>query len=99
MIPSQKGILDLKKEEVEVPQVKRRVFAPPIVKQREDVSPKPIERRAFFCQLDSAHHPKTDSGYQCEACSRMVCTECYEKSLEVGVPECPFCDGTLIRIQ
>lgn len=98
-IPPQKQYLSSEKGEVEIINLKRRVIEPPLVKQIEDVSPKPSERRSFFCQLDSAQHPKTDSGYQCENCSRMVCTECYEKSLEVGVPECPFCDGTLIRIQ
>ncbi len=70
-----------------------------IEKQIVEYSPEPKERRAFFCQLDNEQHPKTDSGFQCENCSRMVCAKCYEKSLEVGVPECPFCDGTLIRIQ
>ncbi|MHA2247375.1 MAG: LVIVD repeat-containing protein [Candidatus Hodarchaeales archaeon] len=85
----------------EVKQLKREreTIKTPIVKQIEDYSLKPTDRRSFFCQLDNAQHPKTDSGYQCENCSRMVCAECYEKSLKVDVPECPFCDGTLNRIQ
>ena len=79
--------------------IKQEIFAPRVKKHIDVIYTKPIVRRAFFCQLDSAHHPKTDSGYQCESCSRMVCAACYEKSLTVGVPECPFCDGTLRRIQ
>ncbi|MFW9855772.1 MAG: LVIVD repeat-containing protein [Candidatus Thorarchaeota archaeon] len=61
--------------------------------------PEPIGRISFFCQLDNLQHPKTTAGYQCQNCSRMVCADCYEKSIKVGVPECPFCDGPLKRIQ
>lgn len=56
-------------------------------------------RITFFCQLDSEQHPATDSAYQCKECSRMICDDCYEKSREVGVVECPFCRGKFQKIQ
>ncbi|MFX1517228.1 MAG: hypothetical protein ACFFC6_13070, partial [Promethearchaeota archaeon] len=64
-----------------------------------EVVPTPKERRSFFCQIDGQKHPAIDSAFECEECSRMVCGACYESSKAVGIPNCPFCQGKLIRIQ
>ncbi|MHA2033250.1 MAG: double zinc ribbon domain-containing protein, partial [Candidatus Kariarchaeaceae archaeon] len=59
----------------------------------------PDERKTFFCQLDNEQHPSTDSAYQCDQCSRMVCANCYEDIGKTGVRVCPYCKGNLNKIQ
>ncbi|MHA1972725.1 MAG: double zinc ribbon domain-containing protein, partial [Candidatus Hodarchaeales archaeon] len=59
----------------------------------------PDERKSFFCQLDGQKHPSTDSAYQCDQCSRMICSECYDNASSAGVTKCPYCQGHLTKIQ
>jgi hypothetical protein len=59
----------------------------------------PDERKSFFCQLDNEQHPSTDSAYQCEQCSRMICENCYEDIGKTGVQVCPYCKGKLRKTQ
>jgi hypothetical protein len=56
-------------------------------------------RRAFFCQLDNERHPLTESGYECERCSRTICDQCYQTIVDVGVAQCPYCRGKLGKFQ
>ncbi|MFX0013071.1 MAG: zinc ribbon domain-containing protein [Promethearchaeota archaeon] len=69
--------------------------------EQEDKSHKyfPDEREAFFCQLDNAKHPSTDSAYECEQCSRKICGDCYDNITRTGVSRCPYCKGELIKVQ
>jgi predicted amidophosphoribosyltransferase len=57
------------------------------------------ERKSFFCQLDNEQHPSTDSAYQCDQCSRMVCDNCYEDIGKTGIRVCPYCKGNLSKVQ
>ncbi|UCE12220.1 MAG: hypothetical protein JSV04_08435 [Candidatus Heimdallarchaeota archaeon] len=59
----------------------------------------PSKRITFYSQLDSEKHPKTDSAYQCDRCSRFICSNCYENIQTLELSECPFCQGTLIKTQ
>ncbi|MFW9777200.1 MAG: zinc ribbon domain-containing protein [Candidatus Heimdallarchaeota archaeon] len=59
----------------------------------------PKERKTFFCQLDNEKHPATDSGYECEQCSRMICASCYTNMSQTGITACPYCKGNLVKVQ
>ena len=59
----------------------------------------PDERKAFFCQLDNEKHPSTDSAYECDQCSRKVCSDCYDNITQTGVTRCPYCKGDLSKVQ
>ena len=59
----------------------------------------PDERDAFFCQLDNEKHPSTDSAYECDQCSRMICGDCYDNITQTGVSRCPYCKGELSKVQ
>jgi hypothetical protein len=59
----------------------------------------PKERKTFFCQLDNEKHPETDSGYECEQCSRMICGSCYTDMSQTGITACPYCKGNLVQVQ
>ncbi|MHA2244168.1 MAG: cache domain-containing protein [Candidatus Hodarchaeales archaeon] len=60
---------------------------------------KTIERKSFFCQLDNEKHPATDSAYQCDKCSRMVCENCFNDAKSAGMVQCPYCKGHLSKAQ
>lgn len=59
----------------------------------------PGKGKPFFCQLDNAQHPSTDSAYQCDQCSRKICGTCYDEISHTGVTVCPYCKGNLQRVQ
>ena len=59
----------------------------------------PDEREAFFCQLDNEKHPSTDSTYECEQCSRMICSDCFDNISRTGITRCPYCKGELVKTQ
>ncbi|MHA2202280.1 MAG: cache domain-containing protein [Candidatus Hodarchaeales archaeon] len=60
---------------------------------------KTVERKSFFCQLDNEKHPATDSAYQCDKCSRMVCEDCFNDAKSAGMVQCPYCKGHLSKAQ
>ena len=83
-----------------VEQIKEEDLLPELSRENVDgVASETPGRRSFFCQLDNEQHPLTDSAYQCELCSRMICADCYDQVTEVGMKECPYCQGTLRKVQ
>ncbi|UCE12299.1 MAG: hypothetical protein JSV04_08860 [Candidatus Heimdallarchaeota archaeon] len=60
---------------------------------------KVVKRKSFFCQLDNEQHPATDSAYQCDKCSRMVCEDCFNDAKSAGMVQCPYCQGHLSKAQ